>query len=220
MIVPTRVGYLTNPQPEEKSPVKAFNLFQNHHRLISLFATVSAVAFITFSSTADASGCGMMKKPGYLGMPMHGPGYRGMHKGKSYPPMRRPESRAGANVVDVARAGGEFGTLLTALEATGLTGLLEGEGPYTLLAPRDDAFKKLPEGALQGLLSDTEKLVAVLKYHVLPGRVTAVDILQSRELKTASGQPLPTVDLSVIRADLPARNGVVHVIDKVLMPAG
>ena len=200
--------------------MKAFNLFQNKYRLIPLVAVVSALAITTLSNPADARGCGMMKKPGYYGMPMHGPGYRGMHKGKGYPPMQAPRSRAGASVVDVARAGDEFGILLTALEAAGLTALLEGEGPYTLLAPKDDAFQKLPEGALQGLLSDNEKLASVLKYHVLPGRVTAVDILQSRELKTAAGQPLPTGDLSVTRADVPARNGVIHVIDTVLTPAG
>jgi uncharacterized surface protein with fasciclin (FAS1) repeats len=157
----------------------------------------------------------------HSGMPMHSPA---MHPG-----MRGPipyggnpgmGMKAGPSVVAIARGAGEFGTLLTALDAAGLTGLLEGDGPYTLLAPTDAAFKKLPPGALQELLGDKAKLVALLKYHVVPGRVSAAEILQSKELKTASGQPLPTKDLSVIRADVPARNGMIQVLDAVLLPSG
>ena len=101
----------------------------------------------------------------------------------------------------------------------GLTGLLEGKGPFTLFAPTDAAFKKLPAGTLQELLADKTKLIALLKYHVVPNRVTALQVLESRELSTASGQELPTSDLSVIRADITARNGMIHVIDRVLQPS-
>ena len=123
------------------------------------------------------------------------------------------------SVVAVARRAGEFGTLLTAVEAAGLTALLEGNGPFTLFAPTDAAFKKLPEGALQELLADKAKLTAILRYHVVPGRVTAAEILSSQTLKTASGQNLPTGDLGVVRADIPAGNGIIHVVDKVLLPS-
>ena len=126
----------------------------------------------------------------------------------------------GPGVIGVAKRSGEFGTLLTAVKAAGLTGLLEGEGPYTLFAPTDAAFDKLPKEALQELLADKTKLIAVLKYHVVSGRVNAVTILESQELSTVSGQELPTADLSVIRADVPARNGIIHVIDSVLLPSG
>jgi uncharacterized surface protein with fasciclin (FAS1) repeats len=124
------------------------------------------------------------------------------------------------SVLEVAKRSGQFGTLLTAIEAAGLSGLLEGKGPYTLFAPTDAAFENLPEGALQELLADKEKLIALLKYHVVPGRISAVEILQARELETASGQSLSTNDLSVIRADIPARNGVIHIVDKVILPTG
>ena len=129
-------------------------------------------------------------------------------------------TRAGPSVIAVAKRAGEFGTLLSAVDTAGLTGLLEGEGPYTLFAPTDAAFEELPEGALQELLSDKSKLIAVLKYHVVPSRVTAVEVLESRELETASGQSLPTADISVIRADIRASNGIIHVVDKVILPTG
>ena len=128
--------------------------------------------------------------------------------------------RGGPSVIGVAKRTGEFGTLLTAVKASGLTGLLEGEGPYTLFAPTDAAFRKLPEGTLQEIMADKAKLIALLKYHVVPGRLSAVQILESRELNTASGRKLPTADLSVIRADVRARNGIIHVIDSVLLPSG
>jgi uncharacterized surface protein with fasciclin (FAS1) repeats len=122
------------------------------------------------------------------------------------------------SVVQVAKAAGDFGTLLTAIEAAGLTGLLEGDGPYTLFAPTDAAFRELPDGALQELLADEGKLTALLKYHLVPGRVPATEVLTSRTLKTASGQALPTSDLRVTRADIRARNGIVHVVDSVVLP--
>jgi len=193
----------------------------------------TALAFLTFAALvaitqpADArSFCDtmqqMMNGPHpYSGMPMHSPAmYPGMRGPIPYGGNPGMGMKAGPSVVDIARGAGEFGTLLTALDAAGLTGLLEGDGPYTLLAPTDAAFKKLPPGALQELLGDKAKLVALLKYHVVPGRVSAAEILQSQELKTASGQPLPTKDLSVIRADVPARNGMIQVLDAVLLPSG
>ena len=100
-----------------------------------------------------------------------------------------------------------------------MTALLEGNGPFTLFAPTDAAFKKLPEGALQELLADKAKLTTLLRYHVVPGRVTAAEILSSQTLKTAAGQDWPTGDLGVVHADIPAGNGIIHVVDKVLLPS-
>jgi uncharacterized surface protein with fasciclin (FAS1) repeats len=88
-----------------------------------------------------------------------------------------------------------------------------------VFAPTDAAFDKLPAGTLDGLLADKEKLAAVLTYHVVPGRVNAADILQQRELKTVQGQTVSIDSLSVVSADIETSNGIVHIIDSVLIPA-
>jgi uncharacterized surface protein with fasciclin (FAS1) repeats len=153
-----------------------------------------------------------------MGMPMHAmarPMHKGMKTGATPAAMM-----AGPSVIDVAKGAGKFSTLLTAVDTAGLTALLEGDGPYTLFAPTDAAFEGLPDGALDALLADEAKLTAVLKRHVVPGRVTAAEILTSTTLETASGEALPTDGLSVIRADIRARNGVIHVVDAVLLPSG
>jgi uncharacterized surface protein with fasciclin (FAS1) repeats len=189
-------------------------------RAIALsFPVLTALA--AFSGPADARGCGTMRPPAFMAPaatpmrhPMHHPSYKGTRYG--YPQTRQ----SSPSVIDVAKRAGGFDTLIAAVEKAGLTGLLEGSGPYTLFAPTEAAFEGLPEGALDELLEDKEKLAALLKYHVVPGRVTATDVLTSRTLKTASGQDLSTADLSVIRADIGAGNGVIHVVDKVLLPSG
>jgi len=189
-------------------------------RPANALAVLSIVALAAMSTPADARYCGVMKKaPAYWAMPMHQPMPYGNYNAAPRGPRSGIPMKAGPSVIEVAKRAGEFGTLLTAMEAAGLTGLLEGDGPYTLFAPTDAAFKKLPDGALQELLGDKDKLTAILKQHVVPGRTTALEILESRELKTASGQELQTADLSVVRADIPARNGIIHVVDKVLLPA-
>jgi hypothetical protein len=177
------------------------------------------VALAAFSGVADARGCGMMKPPSYMGTPpgpMHHPMHGRMHHRGGY----APGAKYGQSVVAVAKRAGEFSTLISAVEAAGLTALLEGEGPITLFAPTDAAFKELPEGTLESLLADKEKLIAVLKYHLVAGRLTSTDVLTSRTLKTAADQDLATADLSVTRADVRAGNGVIHVVDKVLLPSG
>lgn len=180
---------------------------------------LTLVALATFSGTVDARGCGMMKPPAYMRMPpgpMHFPMHRGMRHGGGY----ASHMKAKSTVIDVARRTGSFTTLLAAVEKAGLTALLEGNGPFTLFAPNEAAFADLPDGALQELLADKTKLTALLKYHLVADRVSAVDILTKRTLETASGQELPTSDLSVIRADIRAGNGIIHVVDKVLLPSG
>ncbi len=130
------------------------------------------------------------------------------------------------DIIEAARSAGSFKTLLTAIEAAGLTDTLRGDGPFTVFAPTDDAFAKLPKDALAALLKDKEKLTAVLTYHVVSGKVMAKDVVKLKEAKTVQGQSVK-IDASsgvkvnqsaVIATDVPATNGVIHVIDTVLMP--
>ena len=130
------------------------------------------------------------------------------------------------NVVQAAIAAGQFTTLVKALEAAGLVSALEGEGPFTVFAPTDEAFAKLPAGTLESLLQDKEKLTKVLTYHVVPGKVTSAEVVKLHSAKTLQGQSL-RIDASegvrvgganVVKADVAASNGVIHVIDTVLIP--
>jgi uncharacterized surface protein with fasciclin (FAS1) repeats len=141
-------------------------------------------------------------------------------------------ARAGADesslpdVVDTAVAAGNFKTLATALQAADLVKTLKGEGPFTVFAPTDEAFAKLPAGTLDALLKDKQRLAAVLTYHVVPGRVMAADVVKMTAAKTVQGGSLAiradkgvTVDgAKVVKTDIQAGNGVIHVIDAVLMP--
>lgn len=131
-----------------------------------------------------------------------------------------------ADIVDTAVEAGSFKTLVTAIKAAGLVDTLKGPGPFTVFAPTDDAFAKLPAGALDSLLADKEKLKAVLTYHVVSGKVMAADV-KSGPVMTVEGQNarLMAKDGSVMinkstvtKADIVADNGVIHVIDTVLLP--
>jgi uncharacterized surface protein with fasciclin (FAS1) repeats len=124
-----------------------------------------------------------------------------------------------ADIVETATAAGNFNTLIKAVVAADLYDTLRTEGPYTLFAPTDAAFAKLPDGMLDGLLTDKETLVAVLGYHLVPGRLTAADLLQQREFETVQGQTLSIDALRVVSADIETANGIVHVIDSVMMPS-
>jgi uncharacterized surface protein with fasciclin (FAS1) repeats len=130
------------------------------------------------------------------------------------------------NIVDTAISAGNFTTLAAGIKAAGLTDALAGKGPFTVFAPTDEAFKKLPAGAVDALLKDSAKLKAVLNYHVIAGHVSAKD-MKSGEVMTLQGSPLTAVVASsdvqvngahVKRADLIATNGVIHAIDAVIMP--
>ena len=135
-------------------------------------------------------------------------------------------SHVSQDIVDVAVSAGSFETLVAAVQAAGLVDTLKGEGPYTVFAPTDEAFAKIPKSDLDALLADREKLVAVLTYHVVPGRVTAKDVMGLRSAKTVQGESISiatkdgvTVDgASVIQTDIEASNGVIHVIDSVIFP--
>ncbi len=133
---------------------------------------------------------------------------------------------APADIVDTAIAAGSFKTLVTAVEAAGLVETLRSDGPFTVFAPTDDAFAKLPPGTLEGLLADKAKLTAVLTYHVVPGKVTAADVAELSAATTVQGATLAidtsagvrVNDAAVVTADVMATNGVIHVIDTVLLP--
>jgi uncharacterized surface protein with fasciclin (FAS1) repeats len=135
-------------------------------------------------------------------------------------------SGATKNIVDTVIAAGNFTTLVAGIKAAGLTDTLTGKGPFTMFAPTDEAFKKLPTGALDALLKDTAKLKAVLSYHVVPGHVMAQDF-KSGEVMTVQGTALTEVVSSsdtrvngarVSQRDITASNGVIHDIDAVIMP--
>ncbi|MEW5931134.1 MAG: fasciclin domain-containing protein [Gemmatimonadota bacterium] len=136
-------------------------------------------------------------------------------------------AQAAGDIVEVAQANGSFGTLLAAAEAAGLVETLKGAGPYTVFAPTDAAFRKLPAGAVDALLADRERLRAVLLYHVVPGQVTAAQVSGMSSATTvggadvrvrAQGGSVMIGNARVTQADVAASNGVIHVIDTVLMP--
>ena len=135
------------------------------------------------------------------------------------------------DIVDTAVAAGSFNTLAAALKAADLVATLKGTGPFTVFAPTDDAFAKLPSGTVEGLLKDIPKLTAILTYHVVEGAVPASEVVQHKNLTTLQGQDLKVDaakwhlhksvkinDANIITADVKADNGVIHVIDKVLLP--
>ena len=135
------------------------------------------------------------------------------------------------DIVDTAVAAGSFQTLAKALAAADLVGTLKGPGPFTVFAPTDEAFAELPAGTLDNLLKPENKamLVRVLTYHVVPGKVMAADVVKISSAKAVSGDPLHikvsgvnvTVDQArVVKTDIVASNGVIHVIDHVLLPPG
>lgn len=129
------------------------------------------------------------------------------------------------DIVDTAVAAGDFKTLAVALDKAGLIGTLKGKGPFTVFAPTDAAFAKVPKADLDALLADKTKLVAVLTYHVVPGQVMAKDV-KAGKVKTVQGSEL-TISTSggvmvdsakVVKTDITADNGVIHVIDSVVLP--
>ena len=124
----------------------------------------------------------------------------------------------GLDIIETAAAAQNFNTLIRAAEAAGLYDVLRGDGPFTVFAPSDAAFENLPAGTVEALLADREKLTAVLTYHVVPERLTAADLVQQREFTTVQGQKLSLDKLSVASADIEASNGIIHVIDTVLIP--
>lgn len=129
------------------------------------------------------------------------------------------------DIVDTAVAAGSFKTLATALQAAGLVDTLKGKGPFTVFAPTDEAFAKVPKADLDALLKDKAKLTAVLTYHVVPGKVMAADVkagkvktVQGSEITVATTGGVKVDAANVVKTDIVTDNGVIHVIDSVIMP--
>lgn len=130
------------------------------------------------------------------------------------------------DIVDTAVDAGSFTTLVAAVQAAGLVDTLKGEGPFTVFAPTDDAFAALPEGTVEGLLADPDALAAILTYHVVAGKVMSGDLSNEMTAGTVNGADIKimteggvTVNgANVVSADIEASNGVIHVIDKVILP--
>jgi uncharacterized surface protein with fasciclin (FAS1) repeats len=133
-----------------------------------------------------------------------------------------------ADIVDTAVSAGSFSTLVAAVKAAGLVETLKGEGPFTVFAPTDEAFAKLPAGTVEGLLKDLPKLKQILTYHVVSGKVMAADVVKLKSAKTVEGSDVK-IDASnggvkinnstVVTPDVATDNGVIHIIDTVLLPA-
>ena len=135
------------------------------------------------------------------------------------------------DIVDTAVSAGDFTTLVAAVQAAGLVETLKSDGPYTVFAPTDEAFAKLPAGTVETLLlpENKDKLVAILTYHVVPGNVQAADVVNLTSASTANGADLAinvdggvvfVNDARVIATDIEASNGVIHVVDTVILPTG
>jgi uncharacterized surface protein with fasciclin (FAS1) repeats len=137
------------------------------------------------------------------------------------------EQPATRDIIETAAAAGSFNTLAAAIEAAGLTETLKGEGPFTVFAPTDEAFAKLPAGTVDALLKDKARLTAILTYHVVPGEGGSEQVVGLSSAKTVNGADLPIAvrdgkvivgQATVTQTDIAASNGVIHVIDTVLLP--
>lgn len=137
------------------------------------------------------------------------------------------QTTATKDIVDTAVANGNFTTLVTAVKAAGLVETLKGPGPFTVFAPTDEAFKKIPEADLQALLANKDKLTAVLTYHVLPAAVHASQVTDGKTAKTVQGSDVHFAvadgkvkieNATITATDIATTNGVIHVIDTVIMP--
>lgn len=132
-----------------------------------------------------------------------------------------------ADIVDTAVSAGSFTTLVAAVKAAGLVDTLKGAGPFTVFAPTDEAFAKLPAGTVDALLKDIPKLTKILTYHVVSGKVMAADVVKLKSAKTVEGSEVKIDasngvkinDSTVTTRDVVADNGVIHIIDAVLLPA-
>lgn len=136
-------------------------------------------------------------------------------------------SAPAADIVDTAVSAGSFNTLVTAVKAAGLVDTLKGKGPFTVFAPTDEAFAKLPAGTLDSLLKDPAKLKQILLYHVVAGKVMASDVVKIKEAKTVQGSSAKVSvmggkvmidNANVVKTDIMTDNGVIHVIDSVILP--
>jgi uncharacterized surface protein with fasciclin (FAS1) repeats len=178
--------------------------------------TLAAIAFGTLASTIQLAYAEPCSKSQVAQIPRH---YVATEAAKEKP----------KTIVETAAGIEDFSTLVAAVKAAGLVETLSDKGPYTVFAPTNEAFAKLPEGTVEDLLKpeNKKKLVAVLTYHVVPGKVMAADVVKVKEAKTAQGGKVKVTvkddevminDSKVVKTDVECSNGVVHVIDSVLLP--
>lgn len=180
-----------------------------------ILSTAFAALFIATPMTAFASDCnyGSKTKMSHSPVVKHGS-------------FMKVAASSQPDIVDTAVSAGSFNTLVTAVKAAGLVGTLKGNGPYTVFAPTDAAFAKVPADVLKGLLADKAALRKVLLYHVVAGKVTAGDVVKLSSAPTAQGSKV-MIDTSngvkvnnanVVKTDIMTSNGIIHVIDTVLLP--
>jgi len=152
----------------------------------------------------------------------------GLLGGLALPPAAA-DDKAAKDIVDTAVGAGQFKTLVAAVQAAGLVDTLKGPGPFTVFAPTDEAFAKIPKEKLEALLKDKPALTAVLTYHVVPGKVMAADVVKLNSSKTVQGKSVTIAakdgkvqinGATVVKTDIICKNGVIHVIDAVLLPEG
>ncbi len=183
-------------------------------RIATLFALASLFALVT----STASACPRSKQ-----MAQH------THTGRPVIKMVSQVDTEKKDIVETAISAGSFKTLVAAVQAAGLVETLQGDGPFTVFAPTDEAFAKIPQDTLASLLKpeNKEQLVAILTYHVVPGKVMAADVVKLTKAKTVQGQEATIkvadgtvmVDgANVVKTDIACENGVIHVIDAVIMP--
>jgi uncharacterized surface protein with fasciclin (FAS1) repeats len=182
---------------------------------------ISPILLSVILSFGAACGKSSEKKPADMPKPTE--------TAKPAPPPVEPPAPppvAAKSILDIAAEAGTFKTLAAALEAAGLVETLKGPGPFTVFAPTDEAFAKIPKADLDAILADKAKLTAILTYHVVAGKVMSKDVAMMKTAKTVNGAEL-TIDTSagvkvdgatVIKADIEASNGVIHVIDTVVVP--
>ena len=136
-------------------------------------------------------------------------------------------SPASNTVVDIAASNPDFSTLVTAVTAAGLVDTLKGDGPFTVFAPTNEAFAKIPQADLEAILADKDKLTSILTYHVVPGEVLSTDLKKKQKVKTVEGSKVlikvkkkgATIeDAKIVQTDIQGSNGVIHVIDTVILP--
>ena len=216
-------------------------------------ACIAAAALVSTPALAGGDYCSPGKKHkmhGYYDHPHHHRHHHPMHSRKFYPPypgpygygdrpygQQRPAAEAGdaaakpqgeakADIVDTAINAGNFTTLVEALKAADLVETLQGPGPYTVFAPSDEAFRKLPETIRTAIVGDKDALKELLTYHVVAGEVSAKDVARLNSAETVQGsaltieraQGLRVDGANIVTADIRATNGIIHVIDAVMIP--
>jgi len=180
------------------------------------FIAIAAASAITATGTASAQ-CSFHEAHGYgtadRNVLKQMPARAGFIRTGGY-----QKIQAQPDIVDTAVAAGSFDTLVKAVQAAGLVDTLKGDGPYTVFAPTDEAFAKLPPGTLDALLNDREMLTKVLTYHVVPGTLDAKQVTSMSKLATVEGSYLPVASIDIASTDIMTSNGVIHVVNEVLIP--